>query len=170
MSEILEQEKPSDKRPVFLTVMGIISLVYMGWSILSSIFSLFRGPMSEDQMEQYKVEITKSINQTKGVDGMELFEEMMRSTMNMVESMNANHYMNLLSSILILVVGVVGVIFMLRRRKLGFHLYIMYSFLTSIQIYLFVAPSTLSNAIVIVSLLFSGIFVLLYGLNLKWMK
>lgn len=170
MSEILEQEKPNEKRPVLLTVMGIISLVYMGWSILSSMFSMIGGPMSEDELQQYKIEVTKSINQTKGVDGMELFEEMMRSTMNMVESMNAHHYMNLLSNLLILVVGVIGVVFMLRRRKLGFHFYIMYSFLASIQIYLFVSPSMLSNTIVIVSLLFSGIFVLLYGMNLKWMK
>lgn len=170
MSEVLEQEDRREKRPVFLTVLGILSFVNIGWSLISNLFSLFRGPMNEDEMELYKVQVTKSINEIKGTGGMEWFEDLMRSTIDMVESTNAHHTMNVLSGMLILLIGLAGVVFMLKGRKIGFHVYIIYSFIASVQIYLFVAPSLLSNAIVIMGLLLSGIFVLLYGLNLKWMR
>jgi hypothetical protein len=170
MNEILEQEQQQEKRPVFLTVLVILSFVYIGWSMLSHLLSLARGPMTEEQLEEAKVEMTKSINQMKGTDGMEWIEDLMRSSIEMIESTNASHTLYILTGILILVIGIAGVLFMMRGRKLGFHVYIIYSFLASVQIYLFVAPSLLSNAMVIFGLFISGIFVLLYGLNLKWMK
>lgn len=170
MSEVLEQEERRQKRPVFLTVIAILSLINIGWSLLNNIFSLIGGPMNAEELEEAKVEMTKSINQVRGTEGMEWFEDFMRSIIEMIESTNANHTMNVLTGLLILLIGLVGVIFMLKGRKLGFHVYIIYSFLASVQIYLFVSPSLLSNTIVIMSLFLSGIFVLLYGLNLKWMK
>lgn len=170
MSEILEQGEKQEKRPVFLTVLVILSFINIGWSILSNIFSLIGGPMNEEQLEQAKVEMTKSINQVKGNEGMQWFEDFMRSAIEMIESTNANHTMNVLTGLLILAIGLTGIIFMMRGRKLGFHVYIIYSFFASVQVYLFVSPSLMSNAIVIFSLFLSGIFVLLYGLNLKWMK
>lgn len=170
MSEILEQEERQEKRPVFLTVLAILSFVYIGWSMLSHLLSLARGPMDEEQLEQAKIEMTKSINQVRGTEGMEWVENLLRSAIDMIESTNASHTAYILTGILILVIGVAGVVFMMRGRKLGFHIYIIYSFLASVQIYMFVAPSLLSNAMVIFGLFVSGIFVLLYGLNLKWMK
>lgn len=170
MSEVLEQEERREKRPVFLTVIGILSLINIGWALLTNFFSLIGGPMNEEELEEAKIEVTKSINQVRGTEGMEWFEDFMRSIIDMIESTNANHTMNVLTGLLILLIGLVGVIFMLKGRKLGFHVYIIYSFLASVQIYLFVSPSLLSNMIVILSLFLSGIFVLLYGLNLKWMK
>lgn len=170
MSEVLEQEERRQKRPVFLTVIAILSLIKIGWSLLVNFFSLIGGPMNEDELEQAKVEMTQSLNQVRGAEGMEWFEDFIRSGIDMLESMNVNHTMNVLTGLLILLIGLVGVIFMLKGRKLGFHVYIIYSFLASVQIYLFVSPSLLSNMIVIFSLFLSGIFVLLYGLNLKWMK
>ncbi|MBC9812888.1 hypothetical protein H9Y05_10440 [Crocinitomicaceae bacterium CZZ-1] len=170
MSEVLEQEERRQKRPVFLTVIGILSLINIGWSLLTNFFSLIGGPMNEEELEEAKIEMTKSINQVRGTEGMEWFEDFMRSIIDMMESTNTHHTMNVLTGILILLIGLVGVIFMLKGRKLGFHIYIVYSFLAAVQIYLFIAPSLLSNMIVIISLFLSGIFVLLYGLNLKWMK
>lgn len=175
MTENLEQNTFStssgrEKRPVLLTVLAILSFIYIGWSMLSHLLSLAKGPMNEEQLEQSKVEITKNINQARGSEGMEWLEDLMRSAINMIESTNIHHTTYILTGILILVIGLAGVVFMMRGRKLGFHVYIIYSFLASVQIYLFVAPSILSNAMVIFGLFVSGIFVLLYGLNLKWMR
>lgn len=170
MSEILEQDERPEKRPVFLTVLGILSFINIGWSIISNLISLGRGPMGEDEMDEFRVQITKSINEVKSAGGMDWLEDFMRSIISMVESTNASHTLNVLTGLLILLIGLFGVIFMFKGRRLGFHIYIIYSFLASVQIYLFVAPSLLSNTIVVVSLFISGIFVLLYGLNLKWMK
>lgn len=172
MTEIVdnsENKEKNDKRPTMLLVVSIMSLVYMGWSLLKNIQSFFAGPMSEDDIEAYKVEVTKSITSVKDMSAVWL-EDMLRSMINMVESINAHFTLNVVSGIVILLVGITGVMLMFNRRKIGFHVYIIYSILASVQIYLFVAPSLLSNAVVIFSLIISSVFILLYGLNLKWLK
>ena len=169
MTELVDNNENNAKRPTMLMVVSIMSLVHMAWSLLKNIQSFFSGPMSEDQIEDYKVEVTKSINSIQDVS-ITWLEDLLRSTIEMVESVNANHTLNVLTGIFILFIGIAGVLLMFNRRKVGFHTYIIYSFLASVQIYLFVGPSLLSNMLVIFSLIISGIFVLLYGLNLKWMK
>lgn len=169
MTELVENNENNDKRPTLLMVVSILSLVHMAWSLLKNIQSFFSGPMSEDDIEAYKVEVSKSINSIQDVS-VTWLEDLLRSTIEMVESVNANHSLNVLTATLILFIGIAGVLLMFNRRKVGFHTYIIYSFLASVQVYLFVSPSLLSNMLVIFSLIISGIFVLLYGLNLKWMK
>ncbi|MEZ4889653.1 MAG: hypothetical protein R2779_03540 [Crocinitomicaceae bacterium] len=44
-------------------------------------------------------------------------EDLIQSAMNMVESINVNHTMNLLSSTVILIIGLAAVIMMLKGRK-----------------------------------------------------
>lgn len=167
----LDMDAQEEKRPVFLTVLAVLSLVNIGWSFMTNMFSYLRGPMSEDQMEQYKADLSRSfIDLDNGGEGMQMLVDMKNNIMHMVEALNANHTMNVLSTCLVLILGAVGVVMMLRRRKLGFHLYILYSFFASTQLYLFVAPSFIINAVVILSLVLSGIFILLYAQNLKWLK
>lgn len=169
MTELVENNENNDKRPTMLMVVSIMSLVHMAWSLLKNIQSFFSGPMNKDEIESYKVEVTKSINSIQDVS-ITWLEDLLRSTIEMVESVNAHHTLNVLTGIFILFIGIAGVLLMFNRRKVGFHTYIIYSFLASVQVYLFVSPSLLSNMLVIFSLIISGIFVLLYGLNLKWMK
>lgn len=171
MTEILEQEEKRGKRPVFLTVLCILSFISIGWTFIGNVLSIFRGPMGEEEMTDFKVEMTRSINEMRNSGaGLDWLEDFMRSIIDMVESTNANHTLSILSGLVIILVGFAGVFFMLKGKKLGFHFYIIYSILASVQIYLFVNPSMLSNLVVIVNLFISGIFVLLYGLNLKWMR
>lgn len=171
MSRIIDEENEiKEKRPILLIVLVVLSLINITWSLFNNIVSLFRGPLNSEQLEESKIEITKSINQIRDGGGMDWLEDFLRNTINMIEVTNANHLLNVLSSSFILLIGLAGVIFMFRRKEIGFHGYIIYSLLASIQIYLFVPPNSLSNLICIVSVVTSGVFVLLYGLNLKWIR
>lgn len=169
MSEILENEQQK-KRPTMLVVLAILSFLNIGWSLISNISSLINGPLNEADMESTKVQMTKGLNDVKGQEGMEWIEEYIRGAMDMVEATNAHHAASVLSGIFILLAGIAGVAFMLKGRKIGFHIYIIYSFLAAAQVYLFVSPSLFTNTMVIVSIVISVIFVLLYAQNLKWMK
>ncbi|MCO5259650.1 MAG: hypothetical protein M9916_05855 [Crocinitomicaceae bacterium] len=169
MTDNIDNYEERDRKPPFLVVIAVLSLVNIAWSLINNVSALFRGPMSPDEIDDYKIEISKSISSVQD-EGIGWAEGILNSAMNMIESINIHHTLNLVTSTIILLIGAAAVLMMLRGRKIGFHGYIIYSFLASTQIYLFVAPSILSNAIVIFSLLASGLFVLLYGLNLKWMK
>lgn len=173
MNEILENEHhepQKENRPTMLLVLVILSFLNIGWSLLSNIASLVSGPMNEEDLEASKVEMTKGLNEIRGQEGLGWLEEFIRGAMDMIEATNANHSLSVLSGIIILLIGVAGVFLMFTGRKLGFHTYIIYSFLAAVQVYLFVSPSLFSNTIVIFSLIISAIFILLYAQNLKWMK
>lgn len=169
MSDIEYQENQIEKRPTLLLVVAILSLINIGWSLINNFTALFRGPMSDDAVENFKAEISQNMTQLEG-SNVNWAQDFFTGIIDMTEKVNASHTLSTILGIITLLLGLVSVIFMLKQRKIGFHGYIIYSFLASIQIYFFVQPSLFSNTVVIVSLIISGIFVLLYGLNLKWMK
>jgi len=171
MNEVLEhnefQETP--KRPVFLLVLCILSFISIGIGFITALFSLITGPSSEEVMRETKVQFTQQMSEMEGM-GAHWASEIFRKLIHITEATNAAHYMYTLSTIIILLVGAFGVYMMLKGRKLGFHFYIIYSLLAAVQLYLFVDPKYIPTFMVVTSLFFSGIFVLLYALNLKHLK
>jgi hypothetical protein len=71
---------------------------------------------------------------------------------------------------LVFSIGVASVILMLKRNKLGFHLYISYSILGSGHMYLFASPSIIPTPLIVISLLISGLFIFFYSRFLSWMN
>jgi hypothetical protein len=88
----------------------------------------------------------------------------------MVEVLNHHFVESNLINVGISVLGGASAYFMMKRNHLGFHGYIVYNLLASISIYFFVSPSMVPSIILIVNLLISLVFVLLYAKHLAWMK
>jgi hypothetical protein len=166
--DIVEWE-PKPKRPNFLTVLCILTLVNTGLSVITSVVSLLHGPISEDEMMAQRVQFLKLADEMHSMD-MSGFAEMMDQIQRMSEAANAHFYPNTLLSLCILGLGVAGSIFMLKGRKLGFHLYIAYSLLAVLQLYFFASPADIPTVAVVFGLLFSGLFIFLYSKNLHWIN
>ena len=160
-------QKP--KRPAFLTVLCILTLINTGLSTITSVFSLLHGPISEEEMIEQRVQFLKSADERRTLN-MPAFAEMMEQIQRMSESANAHFYANTLISMLILGLGIVGAVLMLRGKKLGFHLYIGYALLAVLQLYFFASPADIPTVAVVLGLLFSGLFVFLYSRNLPWLN
>jgi hypothetical protein len=88
----------------------------------------------------------------------------------MLVTLNDHFFTNQLVTISLLILGLLGVLFMWQGKRLGFHLYILYSISAAIQYYLFVSPADIPSFLIIWNVLISGVFVLLYSRNLKWMR
>jgi hypothetical protein len=88
----------------------------------------------------------------------------------MTEAMYANFTAYNAVSVLVAMVGIAAAALMLKGKKLGFHVYIGYSFLYVLQGYLFVSAAVIPSFIIIVNLLIAGLFVLLYSRNLSWLN
>ena len=80
---------------------------------------------------------------------------------------NSNFYLNSLITTVVYALGLVGVIFMWKQRKLGFHLYVIYSLLAMTAVYVIVPISLVLQAEIIQSAIFSAIWIGLYAINLK---
>lgn len=159
-----------DKRPVFLTVLAVLSFISIGMGSLSSLSTLTTGPMSEGQLEEYQAAQYESIELMKS-QNMEGLENMIMTMMEMTIYQNNNVFYayNSLNFILF-IIGGVGVFLMLKLRKLGFHLYVIYSLVPVLAFYIFFPMEIIPSFLVIGTTLLSGVFCLLYGLNLKHMK
>ncbi len=165
------ENQPSQKepRPSFLTVLSILSFIFIGFSILFGLFGIATGPMNADQLLESSVQISKSADEMRSLD-MESFAVMMEQIGRMTVSINNHFYVNGILSLVVMITGLIGVIKMMQGHKIGFHLYIIYSLITIGQLYIFVSPADIPSFVVIWNLVISGIFVLMYSRNLKWLK
>jgi hypothetical protein len=166
---VIDRAPEKEPRPSFLTVLCILSFISIGLALSSGFMGLISGPMSEDMILEQKKQWAKMSDELRSV-GADGFVQILDQFSRMLDSLAANHYGNTIATILVHLIGIIGVIFMWQGRKNGFHLYIVYSILSILQLYLFVSPADIPTIMVVVNLLISGLFIFLYSRNLKWMS
>ncbi len=166
MEEYTEKEQ---ERPQMLLVLCILSWISIGFSLITNVFALARGPFTVEQMEDTRANMLGLVNEIQS-NGMDSLAEMFSKIQHMTEVYNANHYAFYFSAILIFAIGLVGVIQMFNGKKLGFHLYIIYSILAVTQVYFFMSPQEIPSAITVIAVVFSALFIFLYSRNLSWLK
>lgn len=163
------------KRPIFLVFLLVLSGISVGMSLIGSIQSLSVGPDNQEAFELKMAQMSESMSELKKVNldanTLDRINKFSRQAMSMAEITNFEvFYSNVFFQLIISLVGGFSIFLMFRLKKLGFHLYVVYSLLPILAMYILFPFEIIPNVIVIGSLLFSGLFCLLYGLNLKHMK
>jgi hypothetical protein len=171
MSDNLDFNSVKEKEPIptFLKVLCVLSFVFMGFSILSNIASISHGPFSKDEMLKDKEIMADEIAKFQAID-FEYGIIMTKQLMVLKEILNNNSLNVALLSLFVTFIGMFGVVKMKSGFKIGFHLYIIYSLLYAVQNYMFSSVEYIPSLILILNLLISLIFILMYSRNLKWMK
>lgn len=164
-----DYNKDQKERPQKLLILCILSWIYIGFLLLTNLTSFMRGPISSERMEDSKADMLGLINEAEN-SGMGSIAEMFSKIQHMTEVYNSNHYSFYGTALIILSIGLLGVFWMFFGKKQGFHVYIGYSILSVVQVYLFLSPAEIPNAITIMGVLFSGLFIFLYSRSLFWMK
>jgi hypothetical protein len=165
-----EFKQPQKSRiPQLLLVTGIISLLGTGSTILSSLMSIILGKPSPEEITESKLELARSLEQVEKND-VQFLEELIRNLQIMLDAMYQNFFLYTFVAALVAGVGLAGIIFMFKRKELGFHLYIIYSLLYVAQSYLFVSPANVPLVLVLTNLGISGIFIYIYSRSLNWFR
>lgn len=167
--QFIDQEEAPKKRPVFLTVLGILTLVSTGLGMLSVLISPVQGPSSSDEVEKVVAQSMQSVNELRDM-GATYMADQMEKIARMNIYINENFYMMLMANFVTLLFGIGGVILMWRGRRLGFHSYIIYNILSILGIYVTVPAEDVPSLMIIMGVIFSSIFIFMYSRNLKWMK
>ncbi len=165
----LENNQEEEKRPTFLLVLCILTFVNTGITILSGIVGMISGPPSAEEVKVSNVQMAQSIDQLEKLN-MDYWVDVIKRIQLMTEAMYANFVAYNAVAILVAMAGVAAAFLMLNGKKLGFHLYIGYSFLYVLQGYLFVSAAVIPSFIIIINLFIAGVFVLLYSRNLNWLN
>lgn len=159
----------NQKRPVLLTVLCILSFIVVGFGLLGVLFSLMGGAPTEEQiMDTYNL----SINLANDMRDKQfiLMAEVLEQSADLVVYQQHRFWLVLLVNFATYATGFMGVLYMLKGKRLGFHLYIIYCLIGIGGMFLIAPAHLISMASVIMSLVFSGLFVFLYSRNLKWMN
>lgn len=165
-SDFREEEKP---RPGFLTTLCVLTFIWTGLSIIGSLFSLIKGRQSEEQLLTAKIQLTEAMSQMKkmNMDGLADFYEKL---ILMSENVNANFYLSLCTSLIVVGIGLFGALKMFKGVKIGFHLYIIYSLLSIASVYVYINPANVPTVMIVVNTIIAAIFVFMYSRNLHWMN
>lgn len=172
MSENYSSRQEKKKKPTFL----IVLLVLTGLSLVSTFFSgvlpMASGPMNNEELAQKELEMAKTVSKAKKLfSDKEMQEQVEVATKAAFEKIRFVHtrvfwpYHLLL--LLVFSLGAGAVYFLFHMKKIGFHLYIIYSILAIGMNYLVFPIIMIDTMEIVGSFVVSGIFVLLYGLNLK---
>jgi hypothetical protein len=165
-----EQEYQPTSKPTFLVVLAVLSFISMGLNFLQYLISLMSGPMNQDAWELYEATMYESVGQMNDL-GMSGMAAMVEQVIQMSYIANFDYFvLNNVLQLVAVLIGAAGVFMMLRLKKIGFHLYVIYSLLPVVIMYLLFPAEVIATFVVVSTLVVSAIFCVLYALNLKHMK
>ena len=168
MENPFQNETYRQQRPTFLLVLCILTFIGSGWSVLSNLFSVFTAGLMNGniQMEQY----SSVVNELEGSGISAFWQNFFHSSMEVIQVMAMHAREIAIMQLVLSIVSLVGAILMFQLRRSGFYLYAAAQILM-----LFVYPyfAGFSGWVILImcwSAFFSLIFIILYALNLKYMK
>jgi hypothetical protein len=151
--EEIQEIQEEKKMPVFLKVLCILSFIYIGIILIPSIFGLFSGPMSETELNETFQNVSSLVP---------------NSISKQEKVMNEKFYLNATINIWVYSLGFFGVFKMFKKRqRSGYYLYLAYSVLCVFTLYLILPTKLIAMEDILSLLLWSGIMVSLYTINLK---
>jgi hypothetical protein len=159
----LEYTTNTKQRPTFISVLCILSWIYVAFSVLSSLSTALTSQEDlQEQLEASRAQIEESPMASN---------QMMQDIISFSEeSMENTKSLNLMTLVLMLVQGL-AVYMMFRLNKLGFWLYLIVNIiLIAGTAYMVPWPNIMSSMVVGFSGLITVVFVILYGVNIKHMK
>ncbi len=168
-SEMDKQPEQDQKRPVLLTVLCVLSFIVVGFGLLEVLFTLIGGQPSPEKIESAYNQIIQMSSEMRDKQ-MVVIAEMLEQGAELARYQQYRYWSVLGVKTLTMITGFFGVLFMLKGRKLGFHLYIIYNLLSIGGKFLIVPSEMVPMVSVIFDLIVSGVFILLYSRSLKWMN
>jgi hypothetical protein len=155
-------------RPVFLTVLCILTFIGTSFVIVSNLIGLAMAPvvkgmtgMAESQMDQAMGEVS-----TDAPGFAPILQKLMGTGMAAME-----HYTQIvLIKIVFAAIALFGAILMWKLKKTGFYLYSGAQVLLIASLFVILGGSGFAFLAILGTLFFSTLFIILYALNLKAMK
>lgn len=166
-----EDLNPEGKRPRSLNVLLILSAIYIVMSLSATLQAISSGPLTQNQLEEGTADFYSSIAELRSQGlGQELTDmaEVMIETSFYVN--NEVFYLTNNLRLLELLIGAISLVLMFQLKKVGFHLYLLYSLMPIITTYITLPQELILTASIIIMVFIGGLFALLYGTKLKYMK
>jgi|SRR5690554_7273707 len=166
---IANEQQP--KRPTFLTVLIVLSAIYISFSLFGVGNALISGPVSEIELDEQLSELYALSADLKSNGVGEQFGQMVEIMIqNAIYTNNEAFYITYVLNFISLIIGAISLFLMYNLKKIGFHIYVIYSLLPIISMYITTPIELILTFSIVSSVLIAALFSLLYGINLKHMS
>lgn len=159
-----EQQTIERKRKKGFITIATLSIVNIGFGIYDQLSAFIIGKLSAAQVEKIIDQSKKLTESMKVEDSTDLFEKMYTVQRLQNEYFLLSHGIALIT----LIIGLIGVILMLNKKALGFHLYIIYSLLASFGVILYIPFDSIPFSLLFVNAMLSLVLIFLYYSNRIW--
>ncbi|MDX1446207.1 hypothetical protein [Lishizhenia sp.] len=172
MDEVIEEHYEEKKdRPPFLIVLLVLTALNLISSLYSSITGLLSAKPVVNKEEVLGPDFENAMEELSAQEGGEEAISILDGIMNhLFYLMNEGYYSNLVLQLITVLVGVAAVVMLFKLKKLGFHLYLIYTLLGVFGVYLIMPAALVSGIMLFFIAILGGIMVLLYAINFKHLK
>ncbi|MEO5889720.1 MAG: hypothetical protein ABIQ31_05670 [Ferruginibacter sp.] len=168
MTDIIQDYEQPAKRPVFITVLCILTFIGSGWGLVSDTIKYFTADTQAMAISKVKETASGNIQKDTTNDEGAKFAQKMINNLTMTPD---NIRKGALSGIGAAVLCLVGAILMWQLKKTGFYLYVAGTLLGIVSPFIIFGGSNVMAIFSSVAVGFIGlVFVILYGVNLKHMR
>lgn len=150
-------EEPK-KRPETLNVISILTIVGSGLAIASQFFGYFNAQRSYDEIVQAQDKINQAPDFVKKLVGPD--------PVGLARKTLENRTPMLILTVVAAALCIYGALQMRKLKKIGFPIYVIGELLPLVAYYIFIGP--MGAFTLIFSLLVAGVFIILYGTQLKY--
>jgi len=168
MAEVLQDYEQPVSRPVFITVLCILTFIGSGWGVISESIRYSTADSQAAAILKVKEEANSNLEKNANPDKDSKFaKKMVNSIYASPDDIRKGAISNFAAAVLCLA----GAIMMWKLKKTGFYLYVAGTLLGIISPFVIFGGSNIISILSSVVIGFIGlIFVVLYGVNLKYMK
>jgi len=160
-----EQVMETKKRPIFLTVLGILSFIGVGWQIISGIITMGAGSLTS-AVTSAGSEYAEGLSNMEGMDqAMAGLNEAVDAANKLAQNASLLGIINIVAALVCLL----GVIWMWKLMKKGFYVYVIGELAAPVATLALVGFG-LGGITATLGFIFPIIFIILYALNLKHMS
>lgn len=148
-----------EKRGTNLLVFCILSWVYIAYNLLQVGIGMAAGPMTDEDIRQVKITMLEDQPQ----EAIEMMGWFFEELVTILEITRDNFILMNSIELMTLLIGAIAVFLMFKLKKIGFHLYIIYSIIPIASTTYFMGGTKLGLLGVVVVTVISLAFVLMYG-------
>ena len=164
----METNPSIEKRPVFLTILCIISFIGLGMAIMKTLFMFAFSQLNTSIYSLLQSNFDQALEGVKSSDpnALPLVQQIFDSVLKILNALPALAGLVLILSI----VALTGVILMWNQKKVGYFLYCGAKVILIFVPVILTGPNLISMIAGASMFMGAAIFITLYGLNLKAMK
>lgn len=163
-NQTLDHQPTAGIRTATINVLTILTFIGCGLAFISAGWSAYNSGKSMEQIAKLQ-EQADQISET----GNEMAVNMILQSIEMAKKQYENRYLLLIVNLLATGLCLFGAIEMRKMRKNGFYLWLTGELLPILITFAIIGFNLMGGIVLIASLLVSGVFIVLYGLQVKHM-